>query len=130
MTQFAVNGPLREADFGHELRANPVCTFLLDRLGKGRAFGLKRPQLLAQLDQCVRVVTGANFARVAKLAILVIAHEQRAKTNPATFWLRKSTDDKLLTIDALEFQPVGGSALDVGAFGPLGNHPFPSLCTR
>src|SRR5258708_4271442 len=100
MTQFAVNGPLRKADFGHEHRSNPMCTFLLDWLGKGSAFRLKRPQLIAQLDQCVRVVTRANFARVAKLAILVIAHEQRAKTNPATFWLRKATDDKLLSIDA------------------------------
>src|SRR6266567_5368098 len=106
MAQFAVDCPLRKADFGHELRSNPMCTLLFDRLGKGRTLALERPQSLAELDQGARVVARANFAGVAKLAVSVITDQQRAKSDSTATRIRESPDDELLLVDALELQPV------------------------
>src|SRR5258707_9056279 len=48
MTQFSINGPLRKADFGHELRPNPIRAFLAHRLRKVGTLHLERPQFRTQ----------------------------------------------------------------------------------
>src|ERR1700674_5226527 len=134
MTQFAINGPFSEADFGYELRLNPVRTFFFDWLGKRRVLCFELSKLLTQRDQSARVVTGANLARIPKPSVFVVAFvitdEQRAKANSTAVGIGESTDHEFLAVDALELQPVGRAALDVGALGPLGDHALPSSCAR
>src|SRR5713101_15439 len=49
MTQFAINGPLREADLSHELGSNPMRAFLAHRLREGGTLDLERLQFRTQL---------------------------------------------------------------------------------
>jgi hypothetical protein len=65
------------------------------------------------------------LAGVSQVAVFEAAHQQRPEADSAAAGVREPTYHKLLTVDALELQPICGSALDVQTVSPLGNDAFP-----
>src|SRR4029077_15764578 len=71
---------------------------------------------------------GSDFARIAKLAPLVVPDQQCAKPDSTSGRVGEATDDKFLFVDALELEPVRGSrAWLVLAVPPLRNHALQSV---
>src|SRR5262245_10075706 len=130
MAQPAVPGPFGEADLSDELRLHPRHGALADRVAERRVVAAPVTQLLAQGTQQRAVEAGADLAGVAQLAVVVVAHEQRAELDPGALGLGEAADHQLLAVRALELQPVARAPAAVGALGPLGDQPFPPLAAR
>jgi len=73
------------------------------------------------------VKPGADLSRVTQLVTLVVTEQQRSEVRSRTAWCREAADDQLLTLLALELQPVSGTPGGVRAVGALGDQPLPAL---
>src|SRR4051795_13356008 len=84
MAQPAGAGPLGEADLRDELRGGPRDAALLDRrrVGERRVVAAQRAQPFAEIAQRLMVEAGADLARVAQRAAVVVPEEERAELRP------------------------------------------------
>ena len=78
----------------------------------------------------VRVVPGADLARVPQLAAFVVAEEERAEPDPAALRLGEPADHQLLLGLALELEPVGTAPADVRRRRALGDQALPTVRAR
>jgi uncharacterized membrane protein YbhN (UPF0104 family) len=104
----AMSGPFGEADLGDEFRPHPADAALADRLRivkRARLAG-KLAQTSAQVPERGLVEPGADLAGVAQALAIEIAHEQRAELDARPARRRIAADHELLSLRALELQPV------------------------
>src|SRR6185312_2166533 len=93
-----------------------------------RIRSLKGGQGRVQADQGALVEAGADLAGVSQLAVaVVVAQQQRAEPDARALRVGVAADDELLSVLALDLQPVPGPPGPVGRAGPLGDDPFPAL---
>ena len=109
MTQRAVGAPFGERDLGDEIGAYPVRALRLEsarRVHERRVLALPLLELRRELAQRRLVESGADFPRIAKLAVVVHAEQQRPEARARTLWVGEAADDHLLPAHALHFHPV------------------------
>ena len=107
-----------------------VASALAHRVGERRVVPAQRRQQLGQLPQRGLREAGADLARVAQPAVLVVAQQQRAQLGPAPPRRGVAADHELLLGRALELEPVAGPAVRVGGVGALGDQALPALPAR
>src|SRR5262249_49796378 len=123
MSKRTVVTPLRERDLAHQYRIDPVCTLRLiaaRRIRKRRLVAFELPQSRVPRSEHLRVESGADLARVAKLVPLVYAEQQRAESLSRALRLRVAADHHLLPFDALDLQPLARACcFDIAAVDAL-----------
>src|SRR3954452_3542173 len=132
MAQPAGAGPLGEADLRDELRGGPRDAALLDRrrVGERRVVAAQRAQPFAEIAQRLMVEAGADLARVAQRAAVVVPEEERAELRPRAARRGVAPDHELLPLLALHLQPVARAPVGVGAVRALGDEALPPLAAR
>src|SRR5690349_5074436 len=117
MAQPPVAGPLAEADLRDQLRLRPRDVLLADLVGERRAVAMERLELLREVAQRRAREPGPDLARIAQLARVVVAQQQRAELDPRAGRRREAADHQLLLGRALELQPVARAAVHVRRLG-------------
>ena len=80
-----------------------------------------------QLDQVALVEAGADLARVHQQPALVNTQQERAQADARAGRIGEAADDELLTVQALDLQPVPAAAVAVDAVGQLADHSLQAL---
>src|SRR2546428_223587 len=113
MAQLTVHSPFDEGYLHNNFGQDPMCanTWQPFRFREGRLRDFEFVQPRAQVQQELRVETGADFAGKDEIIPIEVPHEQRAETDAAALRIRESADDKLLRSLALHLQPVRRAAM-------------------
>src|SRR5258707_4714513 len=130
LAELLVPGPLGDPNLGHQLGLRPVGVAGRAAEVERRGRALEPLELVAEQVQRPLVEPGTDLARVAQLAPLVEADEDRAESLPRATRLGPAADHQLLTVGTLELQPVAGTLGDVWAGGALCDHALPALRAR
>src|SRR3981081_1208345 len=100
-------GPRSEADLRHKFWPHPVHPAAWRVTGDKRiGFGFQLCELLALAAQDFFVEARANLPRVHYLPALVVAHQQRSKTDTMSLRVRVSTNYEFLFFRAFKLQPI------------------------
>src|SRR5262245_5032912 len=107
MTQFTVHCPLDEGYLHDDLGLYPMCAKSRKPLGlrKGRFGKLDPIQPRAQVQQELRVKSGADFAGKHEIMLMKISNQQRSQSHATALRIRESADDELLRSFAIHLQP-------------------------
>ena len=119
--------PFGEFYFADEFRLHPrdVPTFAAGRwIAKRRFFNATLFKFGGDLLERLGSETCADATGVLQFIVLVIAEEQGSESDARAFGLRVTTNDELLLLDALYFEPTRRAGLLVRAVGPLGDDAF------
>src|SRR5215211_6847378 len=122
MAEAAVARPLGEGDLRDQLGLDPVGV-ARDRMdvGERAVLALELAQPSAEAVERRAVEAGADLARVAQRAVLVVPDQQRAEVGAGALRRREAADHELLLGVALQLQPIARAARAVGAVGTLGD---------
>src|SRR5687768_16369410 len=125
MADASVVGPLGECHLGHELRPHPVSLHAARwRLERALVRG-ERIELLLERGEALLVEAGADVARVDEPSLAVVdAEQQPAEGVAAAARVGIAGDHELLATSALELDPCGGTARDIGCVGALADEAF------
>src|SRR2546426_12225526 len=96
MAEPAVAGLLHEADLGDELRLEPRRVAQARRVDEGGGRPTKPRKALGQIGERLAREAGAHLARVAQLAVVEGADEQRAEVRARALGRRVAADHELL----------------------------------
>src|SRR4051812_29875262 len=132
VAQAAGARPLGEAGLRDELRLDPRDPRFFDRraVGERRIGAPERAQAAAEVAQRLVVEAGADLARVAQPAVVVVADQERAELGARPLWRGVAADHELLALLALHLQPVARAPVAVRAVGALGDETLPALAAR
>ena len=113
MAKLAVHRPFDEGDLDDDLRTHPMRAHAWqpDGLRERRLRDLERIQPRAEIQQQLRVETGADLPAKTKSSRLEVAHQQRAEADPYALWVREPANDELLRRFTLHLQPVRRAAM-------------------
>src|SRR2546429_4943413 len=127
MTKLAVNRPFDEGDLHDDLGLHPMRAQPRQPgpSREGRPGDLDRVEPRAQLQQQLRVESGANLPREYEIVVLEISDEQRAEADPLALGIGEAADHELLRRLALHLQPVRRAAVLVRRIAPLGADALP-----
>src|SRR6267378_2200167 len=109
MAELAVAGLLHECDLGDERRLEPGRVAHARRVDEGRRRAAEPLEPLRELGQRLAAEAGAHLARVAQLAVVEGADEQRAEVRARARGRRVAADHELLLRADLHLAPRGGA---------------------
>src|SRR5262245_29382312 len=96
-------------------------------LRERRRGDLEDVEAASQVQQELRVETGADLAGEDEVGSVLVADEQSAKADARPLRVGEPSDNELLRRLALHLQPVLRAAMLVGRTAPFRDHPFPTL---
>ena len=134
MAERAVVAPFGERDFRDEIGLDPMGSLGFEparRIHERRLALLALDELLVQRRERSVVETGADFARVAELAAVVDAQQQRTEPGARTLRIGEAADHHFLPARAFHLDPVARPfAIVVERIGALADHAFEAqACT-
>src|SRR2546425_2764701 len=109
MAELAVTGLLHESDLGDERRLEPGRVAHARRVDERRRRATKRRKALREIGQRRAGEAGAHLARVAQLAAVEGADQQRAEVRARALGRRVAADHELLLRADLHLAPRHGA---------------------
>src|SRR3989442_1847407 len=109
MAELAVTGLLHESDLGDEPRLEPGRVTHARRVDERRRRATKRRKALREIGQRLAREAGAHLARVAQLAVVEGADQQRAEVRARALGRRVAADHELLLRADLHLAPRRGA---------------------